>query len=132
MTKILIIEDEASLREEVMEWLTMEGYEVAGADDGKEGVTLAHDFRPDLILCDIGMPRLNGYDVILDIRSHPNTQLIPFIYLTARSSHDDVRQGMSLGADDYITKPFNTRELVARIKAVLRRHNGDSANGDLA
>src|SRR5258705_13367128 len=106
MTKILVIEDKSLLRNEVMEWLVVEGYEVIGAADGVEGVNLALGSVPDVIICDIAMPGLDGYGVMLDVRANPQTQLTPFIYMTAKASLDDIRQGMALVADDYITKPF--------------------------
>jgi signal transduction histidine kinase len=121
MTKILVIEDETLIREEVMEWLALEGYEVLGAADGVEGVNLAVTQFPDVILCDIAMPRLDGYGVMLDIRANSLTEMTPFIYMTAKSTQEDVRRGMALGADDYITKPFTYQQLIRAIKARLQR-----------
>src|SRR5687768_15576562 len=117
--KILVIEDEAILLKEVMRWLMLEGYEAIGAGDGHEGVNLAFQHQPNLILCDIALPNRDGYDVMLEIRNNPETQLIPFIYMTAMASHDDIRKGMTLGADDYITKPFTRAELLQAVEAVL-------------
>jgi two-component system, sensor histidine kinase and response regulator len=121
MTKILVIEDETLLRNEVMEWLTMEDYEAFGAVDGVEGVNLAIHHLPDVILCDIAMPQLDGYDVMLDIRANSLTQLTPFIYMTARTSLDDIRRGMALGADDYTTKPFTRKQLLQAVQARLEK-----------
>jgi two-component system, sensor histidine kinase and response regulator len=121
MTTILVIEDETLLRNEVIEWFTMEGYGAIGAADGVEGVTLAIQHEPDVILCDIAMPRLDGYDVMLNIRANTRTKLTPFIYMTARSTVDDVRQGMILGADDYITKPFTRSHLLQTVQARLEK-----------
>ena len=121
MTKILVIEDETLLREEVMEWLTESGYEAVGADDGLEGVSLSLSHLPDLILCDIAMPRMDGYDVMLQIRANTLTQLIPFIYVTAKASPDDIRKGMTTGADDYITKPFTYQQLIQEIETRLEK-----------
>ncbi len=106
VTKILVIDDEAILREEIVEWLTMEGYEASGAEDGLVGVEAAFRQPPDLIVCDITMPGLDGYSVLADLHANPATAGIPFIFVTARVAHEDIRQGMSAGADDYITKPF--------------------------
>lgn len=115
MTKILLIEDEAPLRTEVAEWLVFEDYDVMQAGDGVAGVEAAFAHAPDLILCDIMMPRLDGYGVLLEVNSNPSTAATPFIFLTAKASHDDFRGGMSSGADDYITKPFTREELLSAI-----------------
>jgi two-component system, sensor histidine kinase and response regulator len=121
MTKILIIEDEAPLREEIAEWLSFEDIEGYEAGDGQAGVQLAQELIPDLILCDITMPKMDGYNVLLDIRANPITAHIPFIFLTARASHEDVRKGMLLGADDYLTKPFTRIDLLNAIQIRLKR-----------
>jgi two-component system, sensor histidine kinase and response regulator len=121
MSKILVIEDEALLREEVMEWLVMAGHEVIGAADGLEGVKQALDYVPDVILCDIAMPYLDGYGVMLQVRANAITQMIPFIYMTARVSLDDIRQGMNLGADDYVTKPFTYHQLIQAVERRLEK-----------
>src|SRR5260221_10488792 len=119
MTKILVIEDEAILRGEVAEWLTFEGYDVISAGDGVAGVECAFRDLPDLIISDITMPRLDGYGVLLEMHANAATAHIPFILVTARASHDDIRQGMALGADDYITKPFSRLELLQAVQARL-------------
>jgi two-component system sensor histidine kinase/response regulator len=121
MPKILVIEDEALLREEVMEWLVMSGHEAIGAADGLEGVKQALDCVPDVILCDIAMPHLDGYGVMLQVRSNALTQMTPFIYMTARVSLDDIRKGMNLGADDYITKPFTYHQLIQAVERRLEK-----------
>ena len=121
MTKILMIEDENTLREEVCEWLMLEGYEVLDAQDGVAGIELAYKHRPDLIICDIAMPRMNGHNVLLELQSHPETVTIPFIFVTARSDTEDIRHGMSLGADDYITKPFTRLQLLESITSRLEK-----------
>jgi two-component system, sensor histidine kinase and response regulator len=123
MTKILVIEDETILRKEVMRWLNLEDFEVIGAGDGVEGLELAFQHLPDLILCDIALPQRDGYDVMLDIRANPQTQLTPFIFITARASHEDIRKGMSLGADDYITKPFTRVDLLEAIQTALAKRD---------
>jgi two-component system, sensor histidine kinase and response regulator len=121
MAKILVIEDETLLRNEVIQWLTLENYEVIAAADGVEGVNLALSHIPDVIVCDIAMPGRDGYDVMLDIRENPQTQLTPFIYITAKTSLNDIRQGMALGADDYITKPFTHTQLLQAIQTRLEK-----------
>src|SRR5579859_1931277 len=119
MTKILVIEDEAVLRGEVVKWLTYDGYEVMSAVDGGEGLKAANHELPDLIISDISMPGLDGIGVLLELRASPATAAIPFIFVTARTSNEDVRRGMALGADDYITKPFSRLELLQAIQARL-------------
>ena len=121
MTRILIIEDEPMLRQEVMDWLTFEGYDGVGAEDGIAGLNAALHTSPDLIVCDITMPKLDGYGVLLELRANPVTAAIPFIFVTARASHDDVRRGMASGADDYITKPFTRMELFEAIQSRLEK-----------
>lgn len=119
--KILVIEDETLLREEVVEWLTFEGYQATGVADGISGVEAALRQLPDLIICDITMPRLDGYGVLLEVHTNPATAGIPFIFVTARASYEDVRKGMNLGADDYITKPFTRLELLQAIHTRLQK-----------
>ncbi|MFN8449292.1 MAG: response regulator [Anaerolineae bacterium] len=119
MAKILVIEDETSLREDIAELLTLEGYSVISACDGVEGVNSAISQQPDLIICDIMMPRLDGYEVLLDVRANSLTQFVPFIFLTAKAARDDMRTGMELGADDYVTKPFARLDLLRAIEKRL-------------
>jgi two-component system sensor histidine kinase/response regulator len=119
--KILIIEDEAPLRESLQELLEMNGHTVLAAADGPAGVKLAAQ-QPDLILCDIGLPGLDGYGVIKQVQQQPACRDIPFIFLTARADRQDLRQGMALGADDYITKPFTERDITEAISARVHRH----------
>ncbi|MEZ4734430.1 MAG: hybrid sensor histidine kinase/response regulator [Caldilineaceae bacterium] len=121
MTKILVIEDEAVMREEILEWLRLEEYEALGAEDGMAGVEAASRYLPDLIVSDIMMPHLDGYGVLLEVHANPATVNIPFIFLTAKAAHEDIRKGMELGADDYITKPFTRVELLHAIQARLAR-----------
>jgi signal transduction histidine kinase len=116
---ILVIEDEALLLNEVIEWLTFEGYETVGAADGQAGITYATFYQPQLILCDIMLPHLDGYHVLAAVRAHNTTANVPFIFMTARAGHGDVRKGMELGADDYITKPFTRLELLNAVAARL-------------
>src|SRR5690242_2364386 len=117
MTKILVIEDEALILENVVEILEMEGFEVKGAPNGKLGLQVAAQFVPDLIICDIMMPEVNGYDVLMELNSSPELSVIPFIFLTARASRVDIRKGMTLGADDYLPKPFSAQELLQAVSA---------------
>ncbi len=116
-----MIEDEAGLREEVMDWLSFEGHEVSEAGDGLSGIETALGSVPDLIICDISMPRMDGYDVLLELHANSATASIPFIFMTAKATHDDIRKGMTLGADDYITKPFTRLELLQAIQARVEK-----------
>ena len=119
--KILVIEDNPHMRENISEILELADYQVFSAENGKVGVEMAQKFIPDIIICDIMMPELNGYGVLHLLGKKDSTSRIPFIFLTAKTDRDDLRKGMNLGADDYITKPFSQRLLGQRIKAVLRR-----------
>ena len=121
MSKILVIEDSEVLRNDIIEMLGFEGYEVDGAPDGLVGVEKALAYLPDLIICDIMMPGLNGYGVLEKLRENQNTVATPFIFLTAKTDHNDVRQGMGLGADDYLTKPFVAAELLDAVSVRLER-----------
>ncbi len=120
MKKILIIEDEANIRELVTYNLKANGYETLEAEDGITGITLAYKEKPDLILLDIMLPGKDGYEICRELRSEDIN--IPIIMLTAKSEEVDKVLGLEFGADDYIAKPFGIRELLARIKAVLRRY----------
>lgn len=121
MKTILAIEDETTIRENVLEMLTSEGFEVIEADNGEMGIILAQDKIPDLVICDIMMPGIDGYQVLSHLRRYPATALIPFIFLTAKASPVHLRQGMDLGADDYLTKPFTRGELLGAITARLNK-----------
>ncbi len=122
MKRILIIEDDRTLRENTSIFLEEEGYEVIKAKDGSEGVQMALQYLPDLILCDIAMPKLNGYEVYNTLQEIKSTSLIPFIFLTAKTEKEDIRAGMQLGADDYITKPFDYDDLLNTIATRLIKH----------
>lgn len=117
--KILVIEDEADLREDIMDILTYEGFTCLGAENGQRGVEVAQAELPDLIICDVMMPVLDGFGALGQLRQEVQTANIPFIFLTARSSRSDLRQGMDLGADDYLTKPFTQTELMTAIRTRL-------------
>jgi DNA-binding NarL/FixJ family response regulator len=121
MKKILVIEDHALMRRNVVTILTMEGYSAISASDGREGVALAGDERPDLILCDVMMPKMDGYEVLAAIRAHPVTAGIPFVFLTAKGEKPEVRAGMNHGADDYLIKPVSRDDLVAALEARFAR-----------
>lgn len=122
MTTILVIEDMDALREEIAEILSFEGFAVLTAANGRIGVELAEKHHPDLVVCDIAMPELDGYGTLSALRANPQTATTPFIFLTAKVSKADMRQGMDLGADDYLTKPFTAQELLAAIDARLKKN----------
>jgi two-component system, sensor histidine kinase and response regulator len=121
MKKILVIEDEQSLRKDIMEMLGYEGYEMLGAENGAVGLQKARESLPDLIICDIMMPELTGYEVLDELRKETQTSTIPFIFLTAKTDKVDRRQGMEHGADDYLTKPFSVAELLKSIDIRLEK-----------
>lgn len=115
--KILIIEDNVDIRESSVEILELAGYEVLEADNGKTGVEIAQKRLPDMILCDIMMPELDGYGVLYLLSKNEDTANIPFIFLTAKAERADMRKGMEMGADDYLTKPFDDMELLNTIES---------------
>lgn len=119
--KVLLIEDDKIVRENTTEILELASYTVKTAINGKEGVSLAKSFMPDIIICDILMPELDGYGVLQIISKSPKLEHIPFIFLTAKTHHEDLRKGMELGADDYIRKPFEESELLRAIESRLKR-----------
>ncbi|MEO5907214.1 MAG: response regulator [Saprospiraceae bacterium] len=120
--KILIIEDNRDVRENISEILSLSGYEPLTASNGKEGVEVALSAQPDLILCDIMMPELDGYGVLRILSKNHSSASIPFIFLTAKTEMTDMRRGMTLGADDYITKPFDDVELLDTIEVRLKKN----------
>jgi DNA-binding response OmpR family regulator len=123
MKKILIIEDNKDVRENTADILELANYEVCTAENGKKGLELAKNANPDIILCDIMMPELNGYDVLDHLSKDEKTSSTPFIFLTAKTERADVRKGMSLGADDYLTKPFEESELLEAVATRLKKHS---------
>jgi two-component system sensor histidine kinase/response regulator len=118
---ILVIEDDPSIRESTTEMLEIEGFAAVEADNGERGVELAVYHRPDLIICDIALPGMDGYEVLNSINNMPETRLTPFIFLSAHAEHEDVRKGMRLGADDFLTDPLNHAELISSIKVQLAK-----------
>jgi serine/threonine protein kinase len=123
MTRVLIVEDETHLRQNVADALTYEGYTTLQAENGRVGVQLAFKHTPDLILCDVMMPELDGYEVLRTLQAEPTTAMIPFIFLTALADRQYVRYGMDMGADDYLTKPFTPDELLSSIQTRLAKHS---------
>lgn len=119
MAKILIIEDEDILRDIIGEILTAENYQIFEAQNGKEGLEIAFLHLPDLVICDVMMPEIDGYEVLTQLRQHKLTTTTPFIFLTAKASKFDQRQGMNLGADDYLIKPFTRKELLDSVTTRL-------------
>ena len=124
---ILVVDDTASLRRMVQSYLTQEGFQVVTASDGLDALHVARQEQPDLILLDLMMPNMGGYEFI---RKYGKDGRAPIIVLTARLEENDKVLGLELGADDYITKPFSPRELVARVRAVLRRATQQPAEPD--
>src|SRR6201984_1703059 len=121
MKKILVIEDEPEMRRNLTTVLRLEKFHALAAENGRIGVELAKKEKPDLILCDVRMPELDGYGVIRALRANTKTAAIPFIFLTAKGEKPDIRAGMNLGADDYLTKPVGKADLLAAIRSRLDR-----------
>ena len=121
MKKILLIEDNTDIRENTAEILSLTNYKVITAEDGKSGVELALKEKPDLIICDIMMPVLDGYGVLHMLHKNPEVMHTPFIFLSAKAERTDVRRGMELGADDYITKPFSGTELLNAVESRFKK-----------
>ena len=121
MKKILIIEDEPEMRRNLATILRLERFEPVTAANGEQGLKLARDQAPDLVLCDVMMPGISGFDVLKALHQDPAARQIPFIFLTAKGERNDVRDGMNLGADDYLTKPVDKADLLRAIRARLNR-----------
>jgi len=121
MKKILVIEDTQNVRENICEILESENYEVFAAENGESGVEMSKNVQPDLVLCDIMMPGLDGYGVLTQMRKELVTSTVPFIFLTAKNTRENQRLGMELGADDYITKPFTVEDLLNSVSTRLKR-----------
>ncbi|TCK64820.1 Crp-like helix-turn-helix protein [Winogradskyella wandonensis] len=120
-TKVLLIEDDIVLRDNTAELLELLNYQVITASNGKKGLIIAAAETPDIIICDIMMPKMDGYKVLEQLSANSKTSHIPFIFLSAKTEHQDIRKGMNMGADDYITKPFTEDELVSAIKSRLAK-----------
>ncbi|MEL4309032.1 response regulator [Joostella sp. CR20] len=123
MKTILLIEDDEMLRENTVELLSLSNYNVLSAQNGMEGIKVAENSRPDLIICDIMMNPMNGYEVLDELSKNQATCTIPFIFLTAKSEYKDIRQGMNLGADDYLVKPFTEEDLLETLEKRLEKFN---------
>ena len=128
MPTVLVVEDEPQIAQIAVDYLKRAGYAVLAAGDGESAIATTRERHPDLIVLDLGLPRLDGVQVAKTLRAESN---VPIIMLTARVDEDDRLRGLELGADDYITKPFSPRELVARVQAVLRRTGSSASTGDL-
>jgi CheY-like chemotaxis protein len=122
MKRIAVIEDDEFVRANLLELLSLEGYDARGASDGAMGVSLVADFLPHLVVCDVAMPEMSGHDVLSALKEAEATRSIPFIFLTAAAEREDFRIGLSLGADDYLTKPFLQQELLVAIEEKLAAH----------
>jgi DNA-binding response OmpR family regulator len=123
MEKILVIEDEPGVRENLAEILQLAQYEVVLAADGIEGIECARQHRPDLIICDVMMPKMDGFEVLETLQADPELATIPLIFLTAMADIQNLREGMDLGADDYLTKPFELDQLLISISSRLRKRH---------
>jgi two-component system, OmpR family, alkaline phosphatase synthesis response regulator PhoP len=123
MTKILVIEDELDVRENLVDLLEANDYEVRSAENGFLGAVLALEHIPDLIVCDVMMPEVDGHEVLQALRQSSTTAMIPFIFLTAMADIQSIRKGMELGADDYLTKPFENIDLLKAIEVKIERKN---------
>ena len=122
MITILLVEDNASMRRNLAQMLTLEGYRVVDCASGAHALQQAREQRPDLVLCDIMMPGMDGYEVLAQLRAQPATASVPFIFLTAKGDVPDIRMGMLLGADDYLPKPVERLDLLNAIRTRLTRH----------
>lgn len=119
MDKLLVIEDDLILRENLKELLSIHGYDVSTACDGEEGLHAIKSMNPSLVICDIRMPKLNGYELFEEVKNMPES-FMPFLFLSAKVDHQDIRKGMNLGADDYLTKPVNKKDLLAAVETRLK------------
>ncbi|MBD2503909.1 response regulator [Anabaena azotica] len=121
MIKILIIEDHEDIRTNIKEILVAENFEIVDTNDGEAGIELIQREIPDLIICDVTLPKLNGYQVVSWARANPATEAIPFIFMTGKGSQDDILQARELGANDYLIKPFTRAELLKAITSRLEK-----------
>lgn len=123
MKTVLIIEDNLEIRENTGEILELTGFRVLSSEDGRHGITLAVDEKPDVILCDILMPGINGYQVFEELKANQKTSSIPFIYVTASGEKNEIKQAMDMGASGYIRKPFDGDQLIELLMHVLKSDN---------
>ncbi|MDJ0727322.1 MAG: response regulator transcription factor [Prochloraceae cyanobacterium] len=121
MKKILIVDDDNVLRKVIRRYLEKQGYQVEDAGSGSDGLAAFQDYSPDLIVSDVAMPEMNGFDFCRQVRAQPSGQLVPFIFLSGKDTIEDRVQGHSMGADDYLTKPFEWNELLAKIEGLLEK-----------
>lgn len=121
MIKVLVIENEALTRDMLLDCLETEGFQAIGAQNGSAGIQKADEYLPDIVICDILMPELDGYEVLKFLRQKPSTSIVPFIFLTSKNTKADLRQGMELGANDYLIKPFTPEELLGAIAAQMKK-----------
>ncbi len=128
---VLVIEDQEDVRDNIAELLELSNYNVISAPNGKDGVKKALELPPDLILCDIMMPEMDGYEVLYLLSKNQSTASVPFIFLTAKAEKTDFRKGMNMGADDYITKPFEEIELLSAIERRIQRHEALSSSTEI-
>jgi len=126
MKKILVIEDDANIRESLVELLEMKSFELISAENGAEGLKLAQDTLPDLIVCDVMMPGMNGYEVVEAIRKDSRMKNLPFIFLSAKAMDADIDYGKKLGANSYLTKPFRAQDLFSVVDELLNNNSGGS------
>jgi CheY-like chemotaxis protein len=123
MATILIIEDEAPIRDNLRRFLQLEGYSVVEAENGQKGLDMIRSSLPDLIVCDVMMPELDGFGLLKILRTDPRTAAVPFVFLTASAERESLAHGQDLGADEYVTKPFN----LVQLAALIRRRLGDTS-----
>lgn len=122
MTKILVVDDDANLAKSISDIFEVMGYDVQTAHNGLEGWRLVQLEIPDIIVSDIQMPGMNGYELLQAVRNDQATETMPFVFLTARSEREHLRQGMVLGADDFVSKPFSLKEIVESVESTLNKH----------
>lgn len=120
--RILVVDDERMLRESICTLLDLYGFKAMGAENGIQAKQLIHEFNPDLILCDVKMPQMDGYEFLNAVRQGSSSIGLPFIFMSAKVEKDDIRKGMNLGADDYLTKPFVKEDLLKAINTRLERY----------
>ncbi|NPA25440.1 MAG: response regulator [Deltaproteobacteria bacterium] len=126
--RIIVVEDERDIREVLIYNLSRQGYDAIGVDNGREAVGVIRREQPDLVLLDLMLPGLDGLEICRILKKDPETRMIPIIMVSAKGEENDIVTGLELGADDYITKPFSTRELLARVAAGLRRNRNETEN----